>query len=389
MKKSILLIVILAGVVGLAFYYWPAGDSSAEQQQGMAHGQQAVPVDVMALHKEQVRLFDKLPGRVAAQKVAEIRPQVSGIITKRLFKEGSYVEVGQQLYQIDPGLYQAAYSSALAQLQRARANLQAAESTAKRYDGLIEKHLVSQQQYDDVKVAHEQAKADVAIAEASVARAKIDLDYTKVYAPISGRVGRSLVTEGALVTANQESELTRVTQLDPVYVDLTQSSAELMRMRSLSKTDILAVSLDIDGSAQPYAHKGEMQFADVTVDESTSSVVVRAEFPNPDQLLLPGMFVRATIELPSQQGFLVPQRATNRTPDGSLQVWRVAADNTVSPFTILAEREIGNHWLVTEGLKEGDTIVVAGFQKIMPGATVHPTTSDAVNQAPAAESAAY
>lgn len=378
MKKGILLAVIVLALASLGVYYWLAGGRNPQSTQ--TQGFPPAAVSVVTVEPQEIPMFDELPGRVTAHKVAEIRPQVSGIITRRLFEEGSEVKAGQQLYQIDPALYKAAYNSAQATLQKARANLKSAQTNADRYVELIEANLVSRQQYDSVQVALEQAKADVSVAEAAVASAEINLNYTKVYAPIFGRVGKSFVTEGALVIANQTQTLTRITQLDPIHVDLTQASANLIRMREQLKarqdTNLASktvVSLSMEGGRQPYPHKGVLQFSDVTVDETTGSVTLRALFPNPDHTLLPGLFVRARIELGTQQAILVPQQAAIRRADGELNVWKVGADNTVNPVVIKADQEIGDKWLVRGGLRSGDVIVVAGFQRIAPGAKVTPS----------------
>lgn len=318
-----------------------------------------------------VRKLD-LPGRTAPFQVAEIRPQVTGIITDRLFKEGSWVDEGQQLYQIDPTPYVAAYDSAVADLKKAQANVQSLRAKIKRYDELIKINAVSRQDYDDLNTELIQARADIGIAEATIARAKVNVDYTKVYAPISGIIGKSSVTKGALVTSAQASALTRITQLDPIYVDLTQSSTELMRLRrqnpdyEKSQVEIL---LDGDG---PYEHKGELQFFDVTVDQTTGSVQLRALFKNPENLLLPGMFVRGRLLVKQTDAILVPQFASTRQPDSSLTVWVLDGQQQVQPVPITTSAAVDGQWIVSSGLKAGDVVIVEGLMKLRPGTPVQP-----------------
>ncbi len=382
MKKGIAIAAAALAITAAGYYYWTNLARDTRSAPAAAGAMPPAPVDVMAIEVQQINLFEELPGRVTAAKVAQIRPQVSGIITKRLFREGSDVTAGQQLYQIDAAPYKAAYNSAKASWQKAQANLKSAQVNADRYKELSKTNLVSKQQYDNILVALEQAKADVAVAEATIEAAEIDLNYTKVYAPISGRIGKSFVTEGALVTANQAQALTRVTQLDPIYVDLTQSSANLMRMREQQGNDNsqgLAVNLNVEGQGAPYPHQGTLQFSDITVDETTGSVTLRALMPNPDQTLLPGLFVRARIELGSKQAILVPQRAAVRGVNGDLSVWKVGPDNTVNPTPITTEGARENTWVISGGLQKGDVIVVAGFQRIFPGATVAPAPVTATN----------
>lgn len=374
MKKTI---AAICGVVLLtlgAYFLWPK--KSAQVSAGAAAGpaNSAVAVSVIPVRSQKVDLFEELPGRVVAFEVAEIRPQVTGIITERLFQEGSRVEQGQQLYQIDPSPYQAAYQSAQADLAKAQADVKSIQAKANRYETLVEIDAVSRQEFDDVTAGLAQAQADVAIAESDLTTAKIDLDYTKVYAPISGQIGKSLFTKGALVTANQPQYLAMITKLDPIYVDLVQPSAKLSRMRqSFGRDSKLEVELTLESASQPYPHRGELQFADVTVDPSTGSVQLRALFPNPDGILLPGMFVRARLKTESVEGILVSQRATTRGPDGTLSVWVVNSENKVEKRTVRSEKAVDGAWLITDGLESGETIVLEGVQKLQPGARVEPT----------------
>jgi len=335
-------------------------------------------VTVVDLHARPVSLTTELPGRVSAYRIAEVRPQVNGVILKRLFKEGDLVAAGQQLYQIDPAPYQAALASARATLAHARASVIAARLTAERYRELSEAHAVSRQDYDNAVATLGQDEADVASGEAAVRAAEINLAYTNVYSPISGRTGRSSVTEGALVTANQATSLLSVTQLDPVYVDLTQPSTTLVRFkRELAAGQIHradgnqapAKLLLEDGSA--YESAGTLEFSEVTVDEGTGSVTLRAIFPNSQGLLLPGMFVRATIEEGVREGaILAPQQGITHAPDGTATALIVGADSKVERRSVELDRALGDEWVVTKGLAAGDRLIVAGLQKVKPGMEV-------------------
>jgi len=354
-----------------------------DKQAGMPQGG-PVEVSVLTLAPKTVPLVAELPGRTAAFRVAEVRPQVGGIVTKRLFEEGSEVKAGQQLYQIDPATYQAAVVSAQADLAKARATLKTAEAKAARYADLVQINAVSRQDYDDTVATLEQDKAQIMVAQAAVDTARINLDYTKVYAPISGRISKSSVTEGALVTAGQSTALATITQLDPIYVDLSQSSSDLMRLRQalsagkLQSATEAPVSLNLDGSGQAYGQTGQLKFSDVTVDQDTGSVLVRAVFPNPDKLLYPGLFVRAHIEQGVRQNaILVPQKAVMRNPDGSSMVFVVGADNKVAPRPVTVGQGVQDQWLIDGGLSGGETVVVEGLLKIRPGSDVHPVPVDA------------
>ncbi|HEY0340763.1 MAG TPA: efflux RND transporter periplasmic adaptor subunit, partial [Steroidobacteraceae bacterium] len=325
-----------------------------------------VAVKVVTLKTESVSLTTDLPGRTVAYKVAEIRPQVNGVILKRMFVEGSDVKEGQQLYQIDPALYQAAYDSAAATAESSRLQ-------AQRYKPLAEANAVSKQDYDNAVAAAAQNKA-------SAATAHINLVYTRLLSPISGRVGRSSVTEGALVTANQTTSLATVQQLDPIYVDVTQPSAVLLRLkRELSAGQLVQAGANQaevhlfleDGSR--YTPVGKLQFAEVQVDQTTGSVTLRALFPNPDKLLLPGMFVREQIEEGNRtNAVLVPQVAVTHNQKGDPTTLVVDADNKVELRSLVTERAIGDKWLVTDGVKAGDRVIVEGVQFAKPGATVKP-----------------
>ena len=351
------------------------------KQQGGPPAMPPAEVSVVTIQPQPVQLFTELPGRTSPFRVAEVRPQVGGLLVKRLFEEGSEVKAGQQLYQIDPATYQAAVQSAEADLAKARATLKTAEAKAARYSDLVQINAVSRQDYDDVVATLEQDKAQIMVAQAEVDTAKINLGYTKVYAPISGRIAKSAVTEGALVTAGQTTALTTITQLDPIYVDLNQSSSDLLRLRQefasgkLSQGDAgkAPVSLTLDGSSHAYDKPGELKFADVTVDSSTGAVQVRAMFPNPDKLLYPGLFVRARIaEGERAEGILVPQQAIVRNADGSAMVWVVGEGDKAEARPVVTNQAQGDKWLIDSGLKAGERVITEGLQKVRPGAAVKP-----------------
>jgi len=365
-------IVALAVVAGLV-----SGCGSKKQA---APPPPPVPVKVTTLTPQTVGLTTDLPGRTVPYKVAEIRPQVSGVVQKRMFIEGSDVKEGQQLYQIDPALYQAAYESAAATAESAKA-------TVERYKPLVQINAVSKQDYDNAVAAAAQNKA-------SADTAHINLIYTRLLSPISGRIGRSSVTEGALVTANQTTTLATVQQLDPIYVDVTQPSAVLLRLkRELAAGELVKTSgneaevhlILEDGSH--YKSPGKLQFAEVQVDQTTGAVTLRALFPNPDKLLLPGMFVRELIEEGRRRdALLVPQVAITHNQKGDPTALVVNADNKVELRTLVTERAIGDKWVVTDGLKAGERVIVEGVQFAKPGATVKP--EELKSTAPAASSAA-
>jgi membrane fusion protein, multidrug efflux system len=377
MHKKILVIGVVV-VLAAGGYLLLRGNSGEDGQNAAAP--QPVDVAVVTLRPQQVRFSQVLPGRTTAYKVAEIRPQVSGIIIERSFTEGDNVTEGQQLYQIDPAPYQAAYESARAALQRAEANVRSVQSRSRRYAELVEVDAVSRQEYDDIRAELAQARADVAVASADVTQAKINLDYTKVYSPISGRIGKSAVTEGALVTANQSAILTKVTQLDPIYVDMTQSSTELMQLRQqMGDVNRLPVRLKIENNVE-YEHSGHLQFSDITVDESTGSVQLRALFPNPELVLLPGLFVRSELTIAQQEALLIPQQAAIRDAQGNLSAWVVGADDTVNPRPINVLRAYEDKWVISDGLEAGDVVVTEGFQKIQPGVAVNPAPADMADE---------
>jgi len=334
---------------------------------------QAPQVSVHIVKSAPLAVTTELPGRTDAYRVAEVRPQVSGIILHRNFTEGSDVKAGESLYQIDPATYQAAYDNAKGELVKAQAAANIAHLTVKRYLPLVGTQYVSKQEYDQAGATAQQADASVVAAKAGVESARINLAYTKVTSPINGRIGKSSVTEGALVTNGQSTALATVQQLDPIYVDVTQSSSDFMRLKqqtSLQKGDTSSVELLME-NGQPYPLKGTLQFSDVTVDESTGSITLRALFPNPQHMLLPGMFVRARIDEGTQpDAILVPQQGVTRTPRGDATVLVVNDKNQVESRTVVAPQAIGDRWLITEGLKNGDRVIISGLQKVRPGVTV-------------------
>jgi membrane fusion protein (multidrug efflux system) len=373
MPSSPKAIALLAAAVVLAVA------ACDEPKQGAAPAGGPVEVAAMTVEARPVRLFTELPGRTSAFRVAEVRPQVSGIVLKRLFEEGSVVEAGQQLYQIDQATYQASLQSAQADLVKARATQKSIEAKAARYADLVKINAVSRQDYDDVVAGLDQAKAQILVAQAAVDMARINLEYTKLLAPIGGRIGKSAVTEGALVTANQAGAMATITQLDPIYVDLSQSSSDLMRLRQAVSSGLVrpddseqaSVTLFLDGVAKPYGMQGKLQFSDVTVDPSTGAIQLRAVFPNPGHDLLPGLFVRARVEQGMrEQAILVPQKAVVRNPDGSAAVWVVDADNKANRRPVEIGQAIGTDWLIHTGVQPGDRVIVEGLQKVRPDAEV-------------------
>ncbi|QLA68949.1 efflux RND transporter periplasmic adaptor subunit [Enterobacter pasteurii] len=346
--------------------------AGCDGQENPQQHRQAPQVSVHIVKSAPLAVTTELPGRTDAFRVAEVRPQVSGIILHRNFTEGSDVKAGESLYQIDPATYQAAYDSAKGELVKAQAAANIAHLTVKRYVPLVGTQYVSKQEYDRAVATARQADASIIAAKAGVESARINLAYTKVSSPISGRIGKSSVTEGALVTNGQSTALATVQQLDPIYVDVTQSSSDFMRLKqtSLQKGDASSVELLME-NGQPYPLKGTLQFSDVTVDESTGSITLRAIFPNPQHMLLPGMFVRARIDEGTQpNAILVPQQGVTRTPRGDATVLVVNDNNQVESRTVVAPQAIADRWLVTEGLKNGDRVITSGLQKVRPGITV-------------------
>ena len=344
---------------------------------GGAPSQPPAQVSVVTLVQQPVTLTTELPGRTAPYRIAEVRPQVNGVIQKRMFIEGNDVQADQQLYQIDAAPYQASYDSAQALVAHANAEMAAAKALLDRYKGLGGTNAVSKQDLDNATASELQAQADIESAQAAVETAKINLVYTKVLSPITGRTGRS-ITEGALVTANQTVPLVVVQQLDPIYVDIPQSTALVVRLRrelingqlkSIGENQA-QVTLTLEDGSQ-YEVPGKLQFSETTVDQSTGSVILRAEFPNPQKLLLPGMFVSARLqEGVRENAILVPQQGITHNAKGEPTALIVTADNKVELRVIKTDRAIGDKWLVTDGLKAGDRVIVDGLQKAHPGSNV-------------------
>lgn len=341
-----------------------------------AAAQRAPQVSVTEIQPTELDMTTTLQGRTAPYLVADVRPQVAGILQKRLFKEGSEVKEGQALYQIDPAVYEAAVASAKAELQRAQAVLYQTRLTANRYAQLVKTNAISKQNNDDAQAAYKQAQAAVAAAEAGLKNAQINLDYTTVRSPISGRIGRSLVTPGALLSAHQAQNMAVVQTLDPIYVDVTQSSKEILSL----KKDIASGKLKTKGGAIPvtlimedgtkYPQTGELTLSEVSVDPGTGTITLRAEFPNPENILLPGMFVRT--ELPQgtmEKALLVPQRAVMREANGTPYVY-VVEDGKIAIRRLVTHRTQGQNWIVEEGLKPGEKVVIEGLQRIRPGVPV-------------------
>ena len=324
-------------------------------------------VATVTVQPQTVTLNSELPGRVISRQIAEVRPQVSGIIQQRLFKEGSEVRQGTPLYQIDSATYQAAVDTAAAQLTKAQATLATSRSKAKRSQELANRGLISRDSNDDQQTELKQFEADVAVAEAALKTARINLAYTTVKAPISGYIGKSSVTAGALVTANQTAALSTIQQLDPILVDITQASTSLLLGRGASSPQVSLLLPD----GKTYAYTGKLEFTEMTVDEGTGAVTVRAEFPNPERQLLPGLFVRAKLDTGvKDNALLIPQQGLVRKPNGDATVWVVKADNSLEQRPIKVSQAVGNQWVVETGLTAGEQIVVEGFQKIRPNVKV-------------------
>lgn len=346
--------------------------SGCEQEQAPPPAQKP-QVGVVTLQAQPFALTTELPGRTSAYRIAEVRPQVNGIILKRLFDEGAEVKAGQQLYQIDPAVYEAT-------LKSAQATLQSTRSLAERYKQLVDEQAVSRQEFDE-------AQAQRLQAEAAVQSAQIDLRYTKVLAPIAGRIGRSLVTEGALVSNGQSNAMAVIQQLDPIYVDVTQSSAEMLKLRRdlasgrLQKAgeNAAEVTLTLEDGSE-YRHTGTLEFSEVSVDQTTGSVTLRAVFPNPDNILLPGMFVHAQLQAGvNAEAILAPQQGVTRDQRGRPTALVVNAENKVEQRILQTERTVGNQWLINDGLKSGDRLITEGLQYVKPGDEV--SVSEAGNVA--------
>lgn len=369
MKKIIAFIAAGVVVSCIVLYVLHSKESTAQPD---ASGVMPPPsVSVLLLDTKHIEPVQVFPARVTAMRQAQIRPQVDGVIVKRLFEEGAIVEEGQQLYQIDDARYQAAYNAAEAALQSAQANIKTLQAKERRYADLVKVKAVSGQEYDDARAALDQAQAAIAVAQADVDTARVNLEYTKVYAPITGRVGKSYVTEGALVTTGQAQHMATITQTDAVYVDLQPSAGQAANVRTrLGKGEKIKVVVQAEDGVKV---TGDLSFSEVIVDETTGTVSMRAVVLNEDGLLLPGQFVKASIATAAADAVLIPQRATQRNPLGEVMVWAVTPDNRVETRIVTVGDAYRDQWIVSDGVKAGDRIIVEGYQKITDGAVVTPT----------------
>ena len=367
-------VFVVVGLTGVAACAGPDGPPQ---------GRGAMPVTVVTLATAPVVLRRELPGRTTPYLVAEVRPQVDGIVQQRLYTEGSAVKAGQPLYQLDDATYQADLASAKAALARAEATLNTARLNSRRSADLLAINAVSKQDDENATAALKQGEADVAAAAAAVRSAEVILGYARIKAPIDGRIGKSTVTQGALVTANQDAPLATVQQLDPIYVDLTQSSAEWLSLRRelaagrLEGTQDMPVAIVLEDGT-PYEQPGKLAFSEVSVDPTTGSFALRVVVPNPEHILLPGMYVRAIVGTGARQaGLLVPQQGIARDPKGHTTAMVVGQDGKVEVRQVRVSQAIGDQWLVEEGLAAGDKVIVEGLQKVQPGALVQPTEAAA------------
>ncbi|WP_404336860.1 efflux RND transporter periplasmic adaptor subunit [Sphingomonas sp. MMS12-HWE2-04] len=358
------------------------GSSDAAKKKGAAGPPQ---VGYVVVQPSSVAVTAELSGRVTAFETSEVRPQVAGLIKKRLFTEGSIVHAGQTLYQIDPSLYQAAAAEASANLQSARATAEAARVKAERYRPLAQMQAVSAQDYTDAAATARQANAAVAQSNAQLQTARINLRFTRVPSPITGRIGRSLFTEGALVTTNQTDPLAVIQRLDPIFVDIQQSSADMLALRrALAKGGVTPASANVrlkleDGS--DYGVVGTVEFSEVMVNQSTGTVTLRARFANPEGVLLPGMFARAVFDQAiDRQAFLVPQAGLSRDPRGNATVYVVGPNNKAVARTVVADRAIGDKWVVTQGLAPGDKVIVQGTGNLRPNIDIRPVPASQAQQ---------
>jgi len=370
-QTSAAALLLLAAVAG-------CGDKASNAPAAGA-AMPAPEVSVLTIAPERLALITELPGRLEATRVAQVRARVAGIVLQKSFQEGSDVKAGEVLFRIDPASFQATYNSAQAALAKAQANLAQAGLKVQRYKPLIEANAISRQEYDDALTTQQQAGADLASAKAALDTAHLNLGYATVTAPISGRIGRALVTEGALVGQGEATPLALVQQIDPIFVNVTQSSADLLRLRqalasgrlkSAGRGQAKVTLVTEDG--RPYPHSGKLLFSDLTVDESTGAILMRAEFPNPQRALLPGMYVRARLEQAvNEQAITVPQQAVIRGTDGA-SVLLVGPEDKVSARPVTTDAVQDGKWIISQGLKAGDRVIVDGLQKTRPGATVKP-----------------
>lgn len=357
-----------------------ACDDGAPAPGAAASAMPPVAVSTVTARAEAIPVVNELPGRIAPTNSAEVRPRIAGLIVERVFEQGSLVQAGDVLYRIDPSSFRLQVASAEATLRRAEASQVQARQQADRQRELRERNVASAQQFDNAVAVLAQADADVAAARAGLAAAQLDLQYTEVKAPISGRIGRALITEGALVSPASNEVLATIRQLDPIYADFTQSANQLMQLRRALDSGTLAAAgpggaavrlLFDDGSA--YRHSGRLLFSEATVDATTGQVTLRGEFPNPENVLLPGMYVRVVIEQATRPNAIaVPQQAVQRDTAGRAQLYIVGKDDVLELRTVTAGDVAGDRWVIEEGLQAGELVVVEGFQKIRPGAKVAP-----------------
>jgi membrane fusion protein (multidrug efflux system) len=373
---------VAAAAVALLLTACGSGDPKASAGPGGRGAGGPTTVGFVVVQQGSAPLEQNLPGRIAAYQVSEVRPQVSGVIQRRLFREGSVVRQGQTLYQIDPSVYNAQAAQASANLQSARAQAEAARTLASRYRPLVQQEAISKQDYTNAVAQARQADASVAQNAAALRSAQINQRFTRVPAPITGRIGLSTVTEGALVTANQTDALTTITRLDPVFVDIQESAADLLALRrALSQGGVVPTAATVrlklpDGS--DYGYTGKVEFSQVVVDQSTGTVTLRAVFPNPQSMLLPGMFVNAQFaQAVDTSAFLVPQQAITRDPQGNATLFVVGAGNRAVQRTVVAERTQGQNWVVTQGLAAGEKVITQGTGNLKDGAPIKPVPATA------------
>lgn len=368
-------IALLAGLLSLMAGCGDQIPSAKAQGAGMPPPE----VSIVTVQPQRIVMTTELPGRVEATRIAQVRARVAGIVQKRVFREGSEVKAGEVLFRIDPAPFQATFNSAQASVAKAEANLAQANLKVQRYKPLVETNAISKQEYDDALTAQKQVTADLASAKAAQETARLNLGYATVTAPISGRIGRAQVTEGALVGQGEATPLATIQQLHPIYVNLTQSSSEVFELqRAMASGRLKKVGRDeakvtlVTDDGRPYPHDGKLLFSDISVDESTGAITLRAEFPNPERMLLPGMYVRARLEQAvSENAITVPQQAVMRDPSGA-SVMVVGKDDKVAPQPVKVESAQGTAWVISDGLKAGDRVIVEGLQKVKPGAPVKP-----------------
>lgn len=363
--------------------------SGCDDSQDTTHQDSVPTVGVITLKAESVNITSKLPGRIVPFEIAEIRPQVGGIILSRQFKEGSRVTEGQSLYQIDPAPLLAELDRAEGERARAESAADNSRLTLNRFTSLLKSHYVSRQDYDTAQANAKEAQANLLVAKAAVESAKINLKYASVTSPLTGLSGKSTVTTGALVTANQEQALVTVQRIDPVYVDVTQSANDFLKLKTDLEQGVLeqnqgqATTLLEFDNGKRYAHAGKLQFSDLTVDETTGSVTLRAIFPNPDNTLLPGMYVTAVLNEGIQHHvLLVPQEAVTRNASGKATTFILDPENIVQLREITAAKAIGDKWLVTSGLHPGDRVIISGLQQIRPGVKAHAISAPSESHPP-------